>query len=130
MTLLELNEHYELRKRLRKVQEMRRSLLETAEPGSAKLSGTPIGSSPSDKVGALAVELADLDGRIRYLEDEVCRNESPILDFIQSIPDDQTRLVFRLRYVRALSFAEVADIIGGGNTDDTIKKAVYRYLSS
>lgn len=50
--------------------------------------------------------------------------------FISGIPDSQTRRIFMLRYVDGLSWNKVADKIGGGNTDDGVRKTAERYLKS
>ena len=45
---------------------------------------------------------------------------------IPGIRDPRTRLVFRLRFFRALSWKEIAKITH--TTTDTVKAIVYRYL--
>ena len=67
----------------------------------------------SDKVGDLAVEIADLEGRIQILMNELSLEESKINLFISAIENDQTRMIFRLRFLRCLTWGEVAAIIGG-----------------
>lgn len=53
-----------------------------------------------DKVGDLAAEIVDMDARVGFLEEEVKASEGQIMPFIQGIDDDQTRLIFRLRFLR------------------------------
>jgi len=83
-----------------------------------------------DKVGDLAVEIADMTERIRYLKEEIDRAEAAVTEFVESIENDQTRMIFRLRFLRCLTWGEVAAVIGGRNTEDGVKSACYRYLSS
>lgn len=61
-----------------------------------------------DKVGDLAAEIVDMDARVGFLEEEVKASEGQIMPFIQGIDDDQTRLIFRLRFLRGLAWKEVA----------------------
>lgn len=129
MTLQRLNEHFELRIRLAKAQEMLESLRAAACPGAAVLTGMPHTPGVKDKVGDLAAEIADMDARIEYLEAEIKRDEKEVLAYIRSIDDDQTRLIFRLRFIRCLTWGEVASVIGGRNTEDAVKSACYRYLT-
>ena len=51
-----------------------------------------------------------------------------LIDYITDIPDSQIRQIFNLRFIDGYKWNTVADIVGGGNTEDSIKKAVYRYL--
>ena len=83
-----------------------------------------------DKVGDLAVEIADMDERISYLEGEIERVKAPIVEWIKTIDNDQTRLIFRLRFIRGLAWKEVAAVIRGGNTEASVKNICYRYLES
>lgn len=129
MTLQRLNEHFELRIRLAKAQEMLESLRAAACPGAAVLTGMPHAPGVKDKVGDLAAEIADMDARIEYLEAKIKQDEREILEYIRAIDDDQLRLIFRLRFIRCLTWGEVASVIGGRNTEDAVKSACYRYLS-
>ena len=67
MTLKELNGHFVLRERLARAKEMLASLQAAACPGAQVLTGMPHAPGVSDKVGDLAVEIADLEGRIQIL---------------------------------------------------------------
>lgn len=130
MTLAKLNQHFELIEKRAKAQDMMRSLREAAYPGAANLTGMPHTPGVKDKVGDLAAEIADLDARIAYLEDKISESESTILPFVRNIDDDQTRLIFRLRFLRGLAWKEVATVIGGHNTEDSVKSICYRHLGT
>lgn len=130
MTLQELNRHFELRERLSKAREMLDSLQAAACPGAQTLTGMPHAPGVRDKVGDLAIEIADMEERIRYLCEEISREEESVNNFISGIQNDQTRMVFRLRFLRCLTWAEVAAVIGGRNTEAGVKNICYRYLES
>ncbi len=49
-------------------------------------------------------------------------------DFIASIDDSLTRQVFEYRYSRCMTWQQVAYNIGGGNTNDGVRKIAERYL--
>ena len=85
--------------------------------------------SSMHKVGDLAAEIVDMDARVGFLEEEVKASEGQIMPFIQGIDDDQTRIIFRLRFLRGLAWKEVATVVGG-NTEESAKRICYRYLSS
>ena len=48
--------------------------------------------------------------------------------YIGTIADSRTRMIFQLRFLRCLTWDEVAAIIGGRNTVSGVKMICYRYL--
>ena len=128
MTLQELNQHLDLREKLSKAQAMRTALLNAATPGAAKITGMPHASGVNDKVGDLAVEIADMDARIEYLKAEIQRSEPAILAFISGVDDDQARMVFRLRFIRGMSWKEASAVLGKYTSEASVKNACYAYL--
>lgn len=51
-----------------------------------------------------------------------------ITNYILTIDDCQTRLIFKLRCLNLMTWNDVADRIGGMNSEYTVKKRFYRYL--
>ena len=130
MTLEELNQHLALREKLDKAYELLVSLRAAANPGAAKLTGMPHAPGVKDKVGDLAIEIADLTARIEFLTAEIEAQEPPIKAFVSGIEDDQTRMVFRLRFLRGLSWKEVSQILGRFTTEKSVSEVCYKYLRS
>ena len=130
MTLEELNRHFALREQLAKAKDMLDSLRAAACPGAQILTGMPHTSNVSDKVGDLAVEIADLESSICSLMNEITREESRINTSISAIEDNQTRMIFRLRFIHCMTWFQVADAIGGRNTVNNVKNICYRYLKT
>ncbi len=50
-----------------------------------------------------------------------------LIDYITDIPDSQIRQIFNLRFIDGYKWNTVADIVGGGNTEDSVRMAVIRY---
>lgn len=128
MTLGELNEHYDLREKLIKAQELLESFRLKAQPGAQVLTGMPHTPGVKDRVGDLAIEIVEMEKKIELLEAEIETSGKPVMDFIASIEDDQTRMIFRLRFVRCLSWKEISSVIGGWSSEISVKSACYRYL--
>lgn len=130
MTLKELNRHFVLRERLSRATEILASLQAAACPSAQVLTGMPHADGVSDKVGNLAVEIADMESSISALLCEIAQQESEIDSFISTIENEQTRMIFRLRFLRCLTWGEVANVIGGHNTEGSVQKICYRYLAA
>ena len=128
MTLIELNRYFELVSNLARTKELLDNLRAAAYPASPALTGMPHAPGVKDKVGDLAVEIADLETRKEYIEQENEAQKSIVEEFVQTIDDPYLRTLFRLRFERGLSWKEVAYVLGGGNTEKNVKESCYRYL--
>lgn len=130
MTLTELNQHLELLKTLSATKEMLQSLRDAAYPGAAVITGMPHTPGVKDKVGDLASEIADAESDLEQIERQVKASEELIAPFIFAIDDVQTRFIFRLRFLRGLTWKEVAAVVGGRNSEESVKMVCYRYFGS
>ena len=63
------------------------------------------------------------------LEMELLETLNEVETFIASVKDSHMRRIISLRVVDGLSWNEVADHIGGGNTEDGTRKAFNRFMS-
>ena len=95
---------------------------------SPSLSGMPHGGGVNDKIGEGVAELVDkkreLEAEKRGLEAE----EKAINAWIDKVEDIQINLILSLRFREKMSWGQVADKIGGINTDDSCRKMIDRYL--
>lgn len=129
MTLRELSIYYKLHERLEQNRQMLSSLYTAAGLGAQEITGMPHAPGVSDQVSGLVIEIEDLKERISHLESE-CAQEKRILErYISTIEDDQTRMVFRLRFVHCMTWPQVAKAIGGRNTANSVKLICHRYLN-
>lgn len=65
------------------------------------------------------------DRRVMELNAELLQIEA----YIDSLQDSQLRQIIHYRYVKGYSWAKVARMIGGKNTEDAVKKRVYRHFA-
>lgn len=128
MSLEELNTYFDLIDRLKQAKEVLKNLENAVCPGAQVLTGMPRASGVKDKLGDLAAEIVDVEARIAYLEKEIDTHKETIENFVISIDDIYLRTIFRLRFERGLAWKTVAAVVGGGNTEDNVKAACYRYL--
>ena len=118
MTVQELSRYLTLRKQIDEDKEIYENMCQKMGPASPSLSGMPHTPGVRDKVGDLAADLADLDAGIKELEAEAER----------VISDPRMRLIFRLRFVRCRSWAEIAGTLGRYYTEAGVCKMAYNYL--
>lgn len=62
------------------------------------------------------------------LEMELLETLNQVEEFIASTDDSRMRRIINLRFIENLSWQQVAKRIGGGNTDETVRKAFYRFM--
>lgn len=130
MTLAELNAHLDLVQQLQKTEELLQGLWDAAVPGAQKLDGMPHASGVHDKVGALGVEIADMETQVDILKERIAQSEKAIGTWISTIEDNTTRLVFRLRFIQGMPWKSVATVLGGRNSEDGVKSICYRFLET
>lgn len=62
------------------------------------------------------------------LELELTETLNQVEEFIAGVEDSRIRRIITLRFIENLSWNKVADRIGGGNTEDSVKKMFYRFM--
>ena len=123
MTLTEISRYFHLNETIQKNREALKFLREQAEPAAPSLNGV------KDSTGRLAVEIADMDARITYLEEQAEQERDKAVAFCATIQDARLYLIFRLRFVRCLTWAEVADLLGDYYTEEGVCRMAYNYLA-
>lgn len=66
--------------------------------------------------------------RLEILENDLLSTINEVDEFISTISDSQIRQIVRYRVLDELSWRQIAQKIGGGNTEDSTKKIFYRYF--
>lgn len=130
MTVKDMSQLYYLNREIEHLQRQLEELECLAEGTTQVITGMPHGSGTSDKVGRYAVRIADLrsmiDNRKARCWDELHRLNA----YIDGVEDSLTRQILTLRYVNGLSWQQVADSVGGANTEGAVKQSAYRYLKA
>ena len=128
MNKRELSQLYYLNREIEQLKSRIEELECIAVSDTSRITGMPHVTGISDKVGIYAAEIADLK-ELLDLNLKKCFYELNRLNrYIEGIDDSQMRMIMTLRYVNGLSWRQIAFNIGGGNTEDSIKKLAYRYL--
>lgn len=90
-----------------------------------KIEGFPY-SELSNKKSLLNSRIYTLE----KLETQLIKDLNKVEEFIASINDSHIRRIVNLRVVEGMSWNKVADKIGGGNTEDSVRMAFERYIKS
>lgn len=129
MTRQELEKHLERRRTLMECEDILQNLRRSVGPGTQALTGMPHAPGVKDKVGDLATEITYMERRVAALQAEVDDQAVEVRNFIAGVQDDQMKIILSLRYIRGLTWIEVALVLGGRNTGSGVRSAVWRFFS-
>lgn len=130
MTVKELSQLYWLG---REIEADKRKLKELEDlagtPSIAHLTGMPHApSNNASKVERAAAEIVDLQAIIAARQIQCIHERARLERWISGIPDSLTRQIFQARFVEGMTWAQVAEAVGGKNTEGSVKMACNRYL--
>lgn len=81
------------------------------------------------------IDIQDYERKAKRLKRKLSRRVEELLDlleeineYIESIDDSLIRQIIILRYINGLTWDQVAAHIGGGNTADSVRMALNRFL--
>lgn len=127
MTLEELNTHLDmvmqLHAAIETLQHMQDKLL-----GAQQFDGMPHGSGAYRKTENLSIILEMQMDDVDRLKKIVKKSEKEVREWLETIPDSRTKLIFSLRFLCGYEWKQVAQMIGGKNTEGAVKSQCYRYL--
>lgn len=131
MTKKDLSQLYWLNREI----EMDMSRLQELEamasaPKAQKLDGMPRSPGYGDALARTVAEIVDLKAIIAAKQQQCIHERSRLERYIADIPDSLTRQIFTLRFINGLTWYQVAMHVGGGNSEDSVRKTCDRYLSA
>lgn len=132
MTLKELSQLYYLNREIKadqkRLEELNRMV---GAPSTPPLSDMPRPPHNVDsKVERLAAEIVDLQAIIAARQIQCIHERARLERWINEIPDSLTRQIFSHRFADCMSWVQVAQCVGGGNTEGSVKMICYRYLNT
>lgn len=130
MNKKELSQLYYLNREIEEQKRRLQELEDISTSSTSKITGMPHINGISDKVGKYAAEIADLKGLLDLNLMKCFYELNRLNRYISCIEDSQSRAILSLRYINGLSWRQIAFSLGGGNTEDGVKKAAYRYLKN
>lgn len=121
MTEQELRGYIYLKARIAKVEERIAELEQENGLGSLNMDGMPHGSTPGDPVARMAIARAELHQQLVRLRADLKEKEREIREYINTIEDEEIKLIIEWRFIDLLDWYEIA-----GNLEDITGKNVDR----
>ena len=94
-----------------------------------EITDMPFSGGISDKVGNMAVDMADIDAIIRGKLAEIQVQRKVIIEYINNIDDSFIRQIVFLRNVSCMNWNQVSKEIGIGYSEDCIRKTYDRFVA-
>lgn len=104
------------------------AVIDTVSGGMGGIQHFKIEGFPYPEYSRKKTLLYSRKATLTSLESELIEIINQIEEFIASVDDSRMRRIINLRFIENLSWNKAADKIGGGNTEDSIKKAFYRFM--
>ena len=93
-----------------------------------EITGMPFITGTSDKTGDIATTIADIKNIIIGKQTEIQIQKKKIMTYIEQIEDSCMRQIIFYRCVSCMSWNNVAQEIGGNNTEDSVRMAFNRFF--
>lgn len=123
MTVERLYDLYYIKKHIERIDDKIMRLEESCDIRSPDLSGNPRNPSPTNKLDELIPRIADLQRERELLVLDL----EEIEKWIHSLRH-KDQLIIRYRYEDRLTWQQVADAIGGEETETSVRSSHYRCI--
>lgn len=128
MTMKELSQLYWLNREIERDKARLEELYTKAISCTQSITGMPHVPGVTDKVGNYSGEIADLRGIIEANIQRCFYELNRLNRYIDSVDDPQMRMILSLRFVNGLPWRQVAESIGGNNSEDSVRMMCKRFL--
>ena len=106
------------------------NVIDTVSGGSGNTQHFKIEGFPYPEYSRKKTLLYARKATLASLEMELLETLNQVEEFIASVDDSRMRRIITLRFIENLSWNKVADRIRGRNTEDSVKKAFYRFMEN
>lgn len=127
-------EAQEIKERIRKTEEQiwkieeEGNVIDTVSGGNGGIQHFKIEGFPHPEYSRKKTLLYARKATLATLEEEILELLKQVEEFVSGIDDSRMRRIITLRFIDNLSWNEVADRIGGGNTEGSVKMAFQRFM--
>ena len=128
MTLRDLKELAGLERLTEKERERLQTLRDSLDLKAQVISDMPRGGGARDRIGEGVPRLVDEARKLEENVREYERRISEAREYIEGINDPRMKLIVKMRFLDGASWQDVADYLGGRETEYSVKHACYRYV--
>jgi hypothetical protein len=128
VTVQELQQLFYLNRLIEREQDKLDDLRSAAGLKSPAFSDMPKAPGAHDKIGELVPKIVDQEREIEKNIQAYTQTRDRLQDYIRKVPNTRIKLILSLRFLDMLPWQEVADTIGGKETEYSVKQACYRYV--
>ena len=118
---------YYLKREIRSDERRLQDLKDAATKITQSMSGMPGSGRKSDKT-AIGAEIADLEKIISSKQQMCVAHYNRIMRYVAEIDDSFMRQIITYRHVDMMKWRDIAQKIGGGNSEDGIRMAYTRFV--
>ena len=128
MTIGELNQLAYLQKAIEMESERLRELRESVDVKSPVITDMPKAPGARDKLGETVPKIVDQEAEILASLQKFTALKERAEQFINRTPNPRMKMILVMRFMDQKQWQEIADIIGGKETEYSVKQACYRYV--
>lgn len=128
MTIVELNQLAYLEKAIEMESERLRALRESVDVKSPIITDMPKAPGARDKLGETVPKIVDQEAEVDHNIRRLTALKDKLTTFIDKTGNVRMKMILRLRFEEQKSWQEVAEFIGGKETEYSVKQACYRYV--
>lgn len=130
MNLKELSKLYYIQKLIDRDTQRLIELEASLQSGVQILTDMPRKPGAKNPIGELVPLIVDMQQQIVEKQKRLYEEQQKIQKYIDNIHDYQIRLIMYLRFVDLKTWSQVAEAVGGNNTQESVKKVCYRFLKT
>lgn len=130
MNRKELSQLFYLEQELKRCEENLAELRASIKPLAQKITGMPFQNTgeTSDPVQKIVFQLMKAEQAVDGYKQAIMIRKAKIYEWIAFLDDALLAQIVDYRCVRLMSWEDVAKKVGGGNTEDSVKKYFYRNI--
>lgn len=128
VTVQELRQLFYLNKAIEREQSRLDDLRASVALKSPVYTDMPKAPGVRDKIGETVPAIVDQENEIMETLRKYREARDRLQTYIQTVPSMRIRLILSYRFLDMMSWQEVADAIGGNETEYSVKQACYRYV--
>ena len=128
MTIEELNQLAYLEKAIALETDRLESLRESIDVKSPALTAMPKAPGAHDKLGETVPKIVDQEQELEEKIQKLNEMKERLTQYIEKTGNVRMHMILTLRFIQQRPWQEIAEYLGGKETEYSVKQACYRYV--